>query len=61
MARSAASAATLRLGDRGTQVATWQARVNGLVAVGVVAGPALVEDGFFGPGPGLRPVPSRRA
>ena len=49
VALSAHGLALLRLGDRGPLVATWQARINGLVSGGVVAGPAVAEDGVFGP------------
>lgn len=39
----------LRLGDRGPQVATWQARINALVSAGDVPGSAVAQDGAFGP------------
>ena len=49
VAQSSRASAHLQLGDSGPQVAVWQARVNGLIQARVVAGPALVEDGVFGP------------
>lgn len=46
--QSSPALARLQFGDSGSQVAAWQARVNGLVRVGLIEGPVLVEDGDFG-------------
>ncbi|SDQ15577.1 peptidoglycan-binding protein [Quadrisphaera sp. DSM 44207] len=49
-AAAASQAPLLEAGSRGPQVREWQALLNRLVAAGQLQGPALAEDGVFGPG-----------